>query len=347
MKKYEFIKDELVKYLDTKKVGDPLPSLVQLAKMFDVSDITIRKAVQKLSSEGLIYSVERKGSFKAEPPLKFLDVNLLTNTIHRDFSNEDYFFPWVIGKLESELRNNNMDMLLSCYNENFYLEREIIKKIIARQPYGVIVNVSGYRENFDIYQELCDEIDNFVFMDRFVENIKAHYVGTASYKGALELGNTVRNEDFDKIYIFFPNYAKALNSDMERMNGFLKSFENRPNVEKIYFEDNLLHNDFINKAKDIILNDLKENRYKRVCLACINIDAIYDMYSYLKDTIKKLDFCKLLFFDYRPMDLLPNTSVSWYKQDGAEISRITVDILKRCPKEKEKIYVKGKIIQIN
>lgn len=347
MKKYELIRENLIKYLDTKKVGDPLPSLVQLAQMFDVSDITVRKAVQKLHSEGLIYSVERKGIFKAEPPVRFLDVNLLTNTIYRNYSNDDYFFPWVIGKLENELRNNNMDMLLSCYNENFYLEGEIVKKIIARKPYGVIVNSSGYKDNYSKYEELNENIKNFVFMDRYIKGINAHYVGSDSYNGAIDLCHTVENESFDRIYIFFPNYAKALNSDIERMEGFMKGFEKRQKVRKIYFEDNLFHDDFVARAKDILYNDLSENKYKRVCFACINIDPIYDLYVNMRDIIGKMDYCKLLCFDYRPIDLLPNTSVSWYKQDGGEISRLTVDILKRNPSEKEKIYVKGKIFIIN
>lgn len=345
MKKYEIIKENLIKYLDTKKVNDPLPSLVQLATMFNVSDITIRKAIAQLNNEGLIYSVERKGIFKAEAPIKFLDVNLITLTIYKEFSNEDSFFPWVIGKLENELRNNNMDMLLSCSNNNLFLEREIIKKIIVRKPYGVIANCSGCKENYSIYSELNDKIKNFVFLDRFIEGINAHYVGTDSYNGAIELGETVKNEKFDKIYIIIPNFARSLNSEKERTDGFLKSFEKRHNVEKIVFEDNLWHEEYIKKAKELIYNDLKENKYKRICFACINTDAIHDLYMSLRDVIEKLKYCKLLFFDYIPIDLLPNTSVSWYKQNGNEISRMAVDILKRSPKEKEKIYVKGNIFQ--
>ncbi len=47
------------------KTGTPLPSQNALIKHFDVSQITVRQALQQLIAEGIVTSIQGKGTFTA------------------------------------------------------------------------------------------------------------------------------------------------------------------------------------------------------------------------------------------------------------------------------------------
>lgn len=51
------------------KVGDPLPSETELCRMFDVSRIVVRQALEVLDDDGEIIRRQGKGTFVAEPKL--------------------------------------------------------------------------------------------------------------------------------------------------------------------------------------------------------------------------------------------------------------------------------------
>ncbi|MCJ7805991.1 MAG: GntR family transcriptional regulator [Clostridia bacterium] len=52
------------------KAGDPLPSQNGFISRFDVSEVTIRQALQRLKTEGTITRVQGKGTFVAEPAIR-------------------------------------------------------------------------------------------------------------------------------------------------------------------------------------------------------------------------------------------------------------------------------------
>lgn len=50
------------------KAGDPLPSQLELASLYNTSEMTIRKALTLLTEQGLIYRIRKKGSFIGTKP---------------------------------------------------------------------------------------------------------------------------------------------------------------------------------------------------------------------------------------------------------------------------------------
>lgn len=66
---YALIEGYLRKVIATAKPGDPLPSEAKLCDRFGVSRMTARQAVQRLSTEGLLYRVSGSGTFVARPPV--------------------------------------------------------------------------------------------------------------------------------------------------------------------------------------------------------------------------------------------------------------------------------------
>lgn len=66
--KYHIVKMDLLNRINTQefKSGDKLPSEQELTQQYDVSRITIRKALEYLVQDGVIYRVQGKGSFVSD-----------------------------------------------------------------------------------------------------------------------------------------------------------------------------------------------------------------------------------------------------------------------------------------
>jgi len=65
---YAKVTDRIIEYIEQNdlKSGDPLPSLNELIEYYGVSQVTVRIAMQRLSSEGVIERIQGKGTFVAE-----------------------------------------------------------------------------------------------------------------------------------------------------------------------------------------------------------------------------------------------------------------------------------------
>jgi GntR family transcriptional regulator len=66
---YAQLSDAIIQYIREKdlKPGDPIPPESELIRQCGVSRITVRQAIQRLATEGIIQKVQGKGTFVAEP----------------------------------------------------------------------------------------------------------------------------------------------------------------------------------------------------------------------------------------------------------------------------------------
>jgi GntR family transcriptional regulator len=68
--KYHLLKEALREQIATWETDHPIPSEPELCKLYAVSRTTVRKALDDLAHEGLLYRVQGKGTFVALPKLK-------------------------------------------------------------------------------------------------------------------------------------------------------------------------------------------------------------------------------------------------------------------------------------
>ncbi len=68
---YAQLSDALIHYIRAQelKPGDPLPSEAELIRHYGTSRMTVRLAIQRLATEGLIKKVQGKGTFVADPKI--------------------------------------------------------------------------------------------------------------------------------------------------------------------------------------------------------------------------------------------------------------------------------------
>ncbi|WP_195839872.1 GntR family transcriptional regulator [Cutibacterium porci] len=67
MYKYEQVRDKLLELIETVPAGGKLPTEKTLAHEFDVSPMTVRRALQLLTSEGRIHGIPGNGTFVSQP----------------------------------------------------------------------------------------------------------------------------------------------------------------------------------------------------------------------------------------------------------------------------------------
>ncbi len=68
--KYYRLKRVLREKIGELQAGDPIPSEAELCQEFEISRTTVRKALNDLSQEGLIYTVQGKGTFVSPKKLR-------------------------------------------------------------------------------------------------------------------------------------------------------------------------------------------------------------------------------------------------------------------------------------
>lgn len=64
----KYLRDELA--AGRLKPGEMLPSEAQLSAQFNVSRITVRRALKELIQQGILYSLQGKGTFAAQTPIR-------------------------------------------------------------------------------------------------------------------------------------------------------------------------------------------------------------------------------------------------------------------------------------
>lgn len=75
--KYYQLREILREHLSSWEAHEPIPSEAELCRMFDVSRTTVRKALEFLVYEGLLYRVQGKGTYVATPkvPGRYVQVS--------------------------------------------------------------------------------------------------------------------------------------------------------------------------------------------------------------------------------------------------------------------------------
>jgi len=80
--KFEELKTALSSYIKTEKLGpgDPLPSIVDLTRIFRLSGTTVRRAVRELTEEGVLNVIQGSGVYVAARRRGIRIVHVVTRT---------------------------------------------------------------------------------------------------------------------------------------------------------------------------------------------------------------------------------------------------------------------------
>ncbi|MBQ0106194.1 MAG: GntR family transcriptional regulator, partial [Armatimonadetes bacterium] len=144
MEKYLQLEKELKKIIENSEPHAPLPSLSSIMKGYGVSSTTARKALGDLANQGIIYTVNGKGSFVSQSYKNFPEIYcVFQGIVYKNLYEEGTgLFPLLLEELCTALTENNMEMIFSLYKNSLELERQILQRLPEKHPYGAILYIT-------------------------------------------------------------------------------------------------------------------------------------------------------------------------------------------------------------
>lgn len=111
-----------------------LPTEQQLARDQGVSVNTVRRAVDLLVQEGLVYRRQGSGTYVATPPA--VGTGYAVGVVVPSLT---YYYPRTVAGIERELSRHGCRMLLRCTEWDAALEREAVEELIRSGTDGLIL----------------------------------------------------------------------------------------------------------------------------------------------------------------------------------------------------------------
>lgn len=199
---YEQIEEDIKKRITSGdlKEGDQIGSQNELAKEYDVSVITIKKALLNLVNQGYLYTRVGKGTYvsrkQQETPKKFKD-NKTIGLVLRDLKHP--YFSMIVHSIEEKSYELNYTLLLSSSSNKIEREESQINHFINLGVDGLIIASLNleYRATHYI-QKLHDK--NFPYiMISYMHDPQYWFIGSDNEKGGYIATEHLIKQGYKKI----------------------------------------------------------------------------------------------------------------------------------------------------
>lgn len=225
---YESIKQDIVsaKY----KVGDQVPSEKELSEYFNVSTITTKKALEKLTNEGYVYRKRGKGTFVSKNTLDMGNVKnnvkmkkplfgLVLTTFDDSFGNK------LIASIEEASHDNCCIILrrsLSIPNR----EDKVIKELLEYGIDGLIISpAKAEHYSLEILKMVVNQFP-LVLIDRSFKGLATTSVSTDNKQAAKKGINHLLDLGHENIGILIPK-DNGTTTIEDRIKGIVEAIADR------------------------------------------------------------------------------------------------------------------------
>ncbi|AEE97398.1 GntR family transcriptional regulator [Mahella australiensis] len=253
MPKYMMVKQYLKEKIDRGEIkkGERIESENELAKRFNVSNITIRRALSDLSNEGYIYRVQGKGSFacevKSDIPEKGMHVIAVIFSLIRYYN--DIFIDMIKG-IQSYLEENHYSMVMYYYESDPDKERQKIHDLITgNEVEGLILYSYMPEHNIALFKEMKTRKFPFVLLDRYCERYPTNYVMSDGFSGAY--GATEYLINLGHKDIAFVSSELDVSTVKRRIEGYINALKNNDTACEglVFNNDESSLNEIMNRAE--------------------------------------------------------------------------------------------------
>lgn len=144
--------------------NEKLPTEPELSKKFGITLYAVRKALETLEAEGVLYKIQGSGSYvsKEMAGASVKKSGKTSNTIGMVLKNSNsYIFPEVVCGISEELSKNGYPLSLHITDNDFFSESDAIERLMEQNPAGIIIEPSCSMIapfNDSLYEDLSKEI---------------------------------------------------------------------------------------------------------------------------------------------------------------------------------------------
>ncbi|WP_251861697.1 GntR family transcriptional regulator [Clostridium sp. Marseille-Q2269] len=177
---YEQLKDEIQRKIDIElKPGDSIPTELEIEKMYNVSRMTVRRAIHELVLEGVIQKKQGSGTFVQEPKIVH-NVERITS-----FTEEMKEKGMILKTVSTEINriDNPSKKLVTKLNLSPFEKVIQIKRLryVNNEPFIIMINylrekyVEGIKEKRLNKESLYDSLENEygIILERADETLEA------------------------------------------------------------------------------------------------------------------------------------------------------------------------------
>jgi len=206
--------------------GKRLPTEKELCKIYHVSRITAKNALNMLAEDKLIVRIKGKGSFVSH--------NQALHTIDNKQGNaqktigviipefEDIYGRDMLAAIEKHCRKHGFLCMICRSEESQQVEAQALDNMIQHGVAGIIIMpVFGVYYNAKILQLVLDAFP-VVLVDRDLRGIPVHFVGTDNITAAETAMDYLIQAGHKKIGVY-ASYSKNTSSVEDRIEGIHRS----------------------------------------------------------------------------------------------------------------------------
>lgn len=315
----------------------------QIMNKYNVSRQTVRRALDILADEKLIYTIKGSGTYVnynyEEERIKEggnIKIGVVTTYI------SEYIFPVIIRGIENTFKKNNVTLMLASTDNDFVNEKESIENLIENDVKGLIIEPTKSNQlnpNLDYCLKLKKLGIPFVLINAKNEYIDSSYVVFNDFKAGFDVTSHLINYNHEKIAMI----AKLDDlQGKERLKGYLKALE-----------DNFLYNTYIytysSKEENMIVEeffkDYKKNKVTSV--VCYNDNLASIVIKQAKaNNIKVPDELSVVGID--DSQISENLNITSYRHPksklGTKSAEIILDHIYKRNEEYEKYVFEGSLV---
>ena len=232
------IYDYLLEYMQDQHLikGDRLPTEATLTEMFDVSRITVQKALSKLLEQNYLYRKRGSGTYVTGKHNSMSNggINIVPLVIAFDGVTSRGFE--VIKGVESYLNEHGFYLTIHTSNGDADYEKDMLQEL-AEKFDSILVMPSDSAHNKELYMSLLKRQKNLVFIDHTINGLNVNYVASDNIYGGYLAAKYLYDLGHRRVLCVSPGKIDQFSSFKSRLQGYKNVLEEL----KIPFDPSLVY----------------------------------------------------------------------------------------------------------
>ncbi|MDD9269732.1 GntR family transcriptional regulator [Paenibacillus sp. GCM10023248] len=362
---YLQIADKAIGIIQSRRLQphDPVPSEGELAKLFGVSRMTSKLALERLVEQGLVYRLPRRGTFLSEqrdgepnngvlPPInKALPIKAeKSNQVALIVPHLSDYTSKIIAAAENEVRKHDCDLILKISKDKDDEDR-CLQRLVEGGIDGIILFPQGRKTCSDQVLRLKLQQFPIVIIDRIFREVQIDCVYHDHYQGSYQMTQYLIEKGHREIG-YTSNSIDNITSREERYQGYIQALLDHAipvKNQSILFKSVPCNPSRINESDPEQERFIQENPQMTALMCGDDHVAISTLYTALSMGISVPDKLSIVGFSDIHLSALTPIPLTTVRQDTGQLAQSALNLLmKRIHHSQEKqitIKIQTKIVE--